>query len=120
MPTEQAAVPEGTGRSRLLLRSGDQELAVDSARTTFTIGRDSANDLPVSSRKASRQHARIEWRRDKFVLFDHSTNGTYVTIEGEPEVLIKHESFVLRGRGLLSIGQSAAERARASIEFECR
>jgi hypothetical protein len=118
--TEQAAVPEGVGKARLLLRSGGQELAVDSARATFTIGRDIANDLPLSSRKASRQHARIEWRRDKFVLFDHSTNGTYVTIEGEPEVLVKHESFVLRGRGLLSIGESAAERARASIEFECR
>ena len=84
------------------------------------IGRDMANDLPLSSRKASRQHARIEWRRDKFVLFDHSTNGTYVTIEGEPEVLVKHESFVLRGRGVLSIGESAADSARTAIGFECR
>jgi hypothetical protein len=118
--TEQAAVPERAGKSRLLLKCGNQELAVDSARATFTIGRDMANDLPLSSRKASRQHARIEWRRDKFVLFDHSTNGTYVTIEGEPEVLVKHESFVLRGRGVLSIGESAADSARAAIGFECR
>lgn len=117
--TEQAAVPEGASRLRLLLRSGEQNLTLDSTRTTFTIGRDVANDLAISSRKASRQHARIEWRRDKFVLFDHSTNGTYVTVEGEPEVLVKHESFVLRGRGVLCIGESAAESRRACIGFEC-
>ena len=118
--TEQATVPEGAGKSRVCLRSDGRELVIDSARTTFTIGRDAANDLPLASRKASRQHARIEWRRDKFVLFDHSTNGTYVTVEGEQEVLVKHESFLLRGRGLLSIGEPAAARGRGTIEYECR
>ena len=105
---------------RLLLSWQGREIVVDSARTTFTIGRDEANDLPIASRKASRQHARIEWRRDKFVLFDHSTNGTYVSIDGEPEVLIKHESFVLRGSGVLSVGESAADRAQGLLRFDCR
>ena len=118
--TEQATVPEGAGKSRMVLRNDGREVVIDSARTTFTIGRDAVNDLPLSSRKASRQHARIEWRRDKFVLFDHSTNGTYVTVEGEQEVLVKHESFLLRGRGLLSIGEPAATRGRGTIEYECR
>jgi hypothetical protein len=118
--TEQAAVLEGGGKACMLLRNDGHEVAIDSARSTFTIGRDAVNDLPVASRKASRQHARIEWRRDKFVLFDHSTNGTYVAVEGEPEVLVKHESFVLRGHGKLSIGEPAAVRGRGIIEFECR
>jgi class 3 adenylate cyclase len=118
--TEQATVLEGGGRARMLLRIDATEVALDSARSTFTIGRDAANDLPLTSRKASRQHARIEWRRDKFVLFDHSTNGTYVSIDGEPEVMVKHESFVLRSRGKLSIGEPAAQRGRGMIEFECR
>ena len=49
----------------------------------FTFGRDAANDMVIADKMASRQHARIERRRDKFVLIDHSTNGTYCTIEGE-------------------------------------
>ena len=117
--TEQATLLEGAGKARMMLRTDGREVLVDSARSTFTIGRDAANDLPVVSRKASRQHARIEWRRDKFVLFDHSTNGTYVIVEGEPELLVKHESFVLRGCGKLSIGEPAAVRGRGIVEFEC-
>jgi class 3 adenylate cyclase len=118
--TEQATLLEGTGKARMLLRTDVQELTLDSTRTAFTIGRDAANDLPVTSRKASRQHARIEWRRDKFILFDHSTNGTYVEVEGEPEVLVKHESFVLRGRGKVSVGEPVRVCGRGMIEFECR
>jgi class 3 adenylate cyclase len=119
--TEQATLLERAAKSHLCLRADGRELVLDSARATFTIGRDEANDLPLASRKASRQHARIEARRDQFVLFDHSTNGTYVTVEGEPEVLVKHESFLLRGSGLLSIGEpAAAARGRGRIEYECR
>jgi adenylate cyclase len=118
--TEQGALIERTRTARMLLTVEGQEIGIDSARASFTIGRDASNDLPIASRRASRQHARIEWRRDKFVLFDHSTNGTYVTLEGEDEVMVKHESFLLRGRGLLSIGQSAKPGARGVIEFECR
>ena len=35
---------------------------------------------------ASRMHAHIERRRDRFVLVDHSSNGTFLTIDGEPEI----------------------------------
>ncbi len=118
--TEQVTLPERAGKARMTLRIDAREVVVDSGRSTFTIGREAVNDLAVASRKASRQHARIEWRRDKFILFDHSTNGTYVVVDGEPEVMVKHESFVLRGHGKLSIGESAAARGRGVIEFECR
>jgi predicted component of type VI protein secretion system len=43
-------------------------------------------------RKASRLHARIERRRDKFVIVDVSSNGTYCTMDGEPEILLRRES----------------------------
>jgi len=118
--TEQGALIERTRSARMLLTVDDREIGIDSARASFTIGRDASNDLPIASRKASRQHARIEWRRDKFVLFDHSTNGTYVTLEGEGEVMVKHESFLLRGRGTLSIGETAKAGGRGVIGFECR
>ena len=45
---------------------------------------------------------------DKFVLKDHSTNGTYVTLEGDSELLLRREELVLRKNGWISFGQSRA------------
>jgi class 3 adenylate cyclase len=116
--TEQSTLLERTKTAQLRLRVSGREIVVDNKRPAFTLGRDASNDLAMHSRKASRIHARIEWRRDKFVLFDHSTNGTYVTIKGEPEVMIKHESFLLRGAGYFCLGESAKQSGRGTIEFE--
>ena len=118
--TEQSAVVARRQAARMRLFFAGREIAIDSARAAFTIGRDATNDLSIASRKASREHARIEWRRDKFVLFDHSTNGTYITLEGAPEVMVKHESYLLRGRGVFSLGE-AAKKSKSSgiIAFEC-
>ena len=62
-------------------------------------------------------HARIERRRDKFVLVDQSTNGTYVTIEGEPEVQLRREELMLRGRGQISFGHAREDTAGEVLEF---
>jgi class 3 adenylate cyclase len=118
--TEQGELLEQRQSACITLFFGGREIPVDSGVSAFTIGRDASSDLCVTSRKASRQHARIEWRRDKFVLFDHSTNGTYVRLEGSPEVLVKHESFLLRGRGIFSLGEAAKPKAQGTIAFECR
>jgi len=117
--TEQATPLERRGDARIVLRCEERELAFDSARGSVTIGRDASNDLPLASRKASRQHARIEWRRDKFMLFDHSTNGTYVRLAGAQPVLVKHESFLLHGHGLLGIGEAPSAGGRGTIAFAC-
>jgi len=119
--TEQSTLLVRRASARITLTVGDREIPIESAHAAFTIGRDATNDLSIASRKASREHARIEWRRDKFVLFDHSTNGTYVTLEGAPEVMVKHESYVLRGRGVMSLGEAAKKsKSQSIIAFECR
>lgn len=118
--TEQGMLLDRGRNAVMVLLFEGREIRIDGSSTSFTVGRDATNDLPVPSSKASRQHARIEWRRDKFVLFDHSTNGTYVTLEGEPEVLVKHESFLLHGKGRLSLGETGQPGASYPIEFECR
>ena len=71
----------GVGRriqtGRLILPGGEEHL-VDSR--ALTIGRSTANDLPLESDDfASVRHARIEPRRDGVWVEDiGSTNGTYV------------------------------------------
>ena len=90
----------------LKLRHGGQELELSDKRASLSIGRDPQNDLVIGDRKASRMHARIERRRDKFVLIDHSSNGTYVTMENEPEIALRREEIVLRGHGHVSFGHA--------------
>jgi adenylate cyclase len=92
--------------AQLALRHGDRQIDLSEAAPTLSIGRDLQNDVVIADRKASRLHARIERRRDKFVIIDHSSNGTYVTVQGEAEVVLRREELVLRGRGQVSFGHA--------------
>src|SRR6185437_9024560 len=64
--------------ARLRLRWLDQEVVVDEHHPSVTIGRAEDNDLVVKGNLISRLHARIELSRNKLVLIDQSTNGTFV------------------------------------------
>jgi class 3 adenylate cyclase len=114
MSTRQVAPP-----ARLKLWHGSREIELDQNSRALSIGRDLQNDLVIADRKASRMHARIERRRDKFVLIDQSTNGTYHTMQGEPEILLRREELVLRGRGSLSFGHAYTDDPAEFIGFSC-
>ena len=58
------------------------------------------------------------YRLGKFVLGDHSANGTYVTFENEPEIVLRREEVVLRNRGSIAFGQSR-QTATEVAEFSC-
>jgi class 3 adenylate cyclase len=103
--------------SRLELMHGARAIELGGAVMSVAIGRDAQNDVVVADRLASRTHARIERRRDKFVLVDQSSNGTFVTIEGEPEVQLRREELMLRGRGRISFGHSYAADPAETVAF---
>jgi predicted component of type VI protein secretion system len=84
------------------------------------LGRDPGSDLVISDAKASRHHARIEKRRDKFFISDQSTNGTYVTFAGEQEIVLRREEVTLRGSGSILFGRSRADPSGDSVEFAVR
>src|SRR5258708_2910417 len=86
------------------LRHGGKEMILGPGRELLKLGRENSCDIVIADRKASREHARIERRRDKFVLVDVSSNGTFVTFQGEPEMAVKREEVLLRGRGSISFG----------------
>ena len=86
---------------------------------SLTIGRDPDCDLCVDLRFASRRHCTIERRGHKVYLRDHSTNGTFVALEGEREARIRGEEIVLHGRGWLSLGLSRLI-AEECLQFRCR
>jgi adenylate cyclase len=93
----------------LRLERGELALVLDLDHPGVTMGRDPQCAILIADRQASRQHARVERRRDKFFLVDQSTNGTFITFDGEPELMLLREEVMLRGRGRISFGHSAAD-----------
>jgi adenylate cyclase len=93
-------------------------LMVSPERRSVVIGRDATADLVVPDRMASRAHCEIEQRQDTFVLADRSANGTYLSIDGEGEVVLRREEAMLRGHGFITLGQSRST-ATEFVEFFC-
>jgi hypothetical protein len=77
-PTPPSEIPEG-GRI-LILGPDDRSTVVPlGARDSWTIGRREGNDVVLPETMASRQHAQISRRGEKFYVTDlNSTNGTYL------------------------------------------
>jgi predicted component of type VI protein secretion system len=82
-------------------------------------GRDQSNDVVIADKMASRVHGRIERRRDRFYYVDMSTNGTYVTNEGDEEIVLRRDQLMLRGRGRISFGHSAGDAEGEVVTFAC-
>jgi len=100
-----------------VLHHDGEEKVLDATQGSFSLGRDAASDIIINDRRASRTHARIERRRDKFVLIDQSTNGTYVTFVGEAEFALKREEVILRSKGRISFGHAFDENSEV-VEFK--
>ena len=102
----------------LRLRYRGAERALRRNPDSLTLGRDLGAGMVISDNMASRMHCTIERRQDKYVLADHSSNGTYVTVEGEAEVVLRREEHVLRKHGWIAFGQSRAN-ATEVLEYFC-
>lgn len=97
-----------------------REFIINAGRPSAIIGRGEQADILIQDRLASRIHARIERRRDKFVFVDQSSNGSYITINGEKESQLRHEEFVLHGSGSISLGHPYVKDPGEAIAFCCR
>ena len=104
--------------AKLKLLVQGSEVVLSAERPAVALGRDASADLVIKERMASRAHGKIERRLDKFVLTDHSANGTFITIEGDKEIVLRREEFTLRGHGWIAFGQSRAT-ATDVVEFFC-
>jgi class 3 adenylate cyclase len=101
----------------LELRGADGSIKMDAHSEPLTMGRDPGCGLVIRDARASRVHARIERQRDKFILFDQSTNGTYLKIGDEDNVVLRHESMPLHGSGRIGFGHTAEEAGADALEF---
>jgi len=106
----------GAGRLRLCFRG--VEIMLDESQAVTRIGRLPESNITVRSTCCSREHGRIERRLDRFVFADKSTNGTFVTFDKQPEMLVHHKEIVLFGRGMLSFGAPASAKGAEIIRFQ--
>ena len=104
----------------LRLQYGPTELVLDKSNASIVLGRDAGCEVAIADRMASRHHARIERRRDKYFLIDQSTNGTYVVFAGEAEIALRREEVMLRGTGRIAFGRSVSESSEGTVEFWLR
>lgn len=99
---------------RLKVMHAGRTLCVGPDLPVALVGRDRANQVVIAHRTASRLHGRFEQRRGQFFYVDLSTNGTYVSLAGQAEILLRREQVLLGGQGLLAIGHPSRD-ARAEI-----
>ena len=118
MTTADFMQPLATFELQLVHVSGPVVLGPTDA--PVALGRDPRCKIVLKDRKASRVHARIERRRDKYFLIDQSTNGTFVTFAGEAEIVLRREEMMLRGSGRLAFGHSAEQAGAETVQFILR
>ena len=107
---QQGVRPQGWSAMAVLrLTWGEQLLACSREHPTIVVGRDDDCDLIVDNRAASRRHCTIEYCQGDFVVRDHSSNGTYVTVKQGSEILLKGDKLSLPEEGALAIGRPRAK-----------
>jgi len=107
-------------KAKLELQFDDQVLELDENRPSITLGRQIHNDLVVNDGRVSRTHARIEYRRGKFILIDQSSNGTSVLIQGKKSVSLKRDETQLLGNGIISLGREAKPETPKIIQYSIK
>ena len=81
------------------------------------MGRSKACDLPINEQLASRQHVKIELRRDKFFVIDQSTNGTHIKIDDGEESFLRREEMPINANGKISLGKSFKDGSSEIVTF---
>ncbi len=104
--------------AHLILTFGALRVEIGDKRPAATIGRDERNDFVVGESTVSRQHARIEHRRGRFLLIDQSANGTFVVPDAGVDGFVHRDSVELAGNGLLGLGAPPSSASRAVIRYE--
>ena len=91
------------GRMKITFRGKSVEMGKD--LPLVHLGRAEQNELQVVRPFVSKRHATIELQDDKYVLTDHSVNGTYLNMDDKKNFHLHTASIALGGRGIMSLGR---------------
>ena len=101
----------------LQVKYGENTITLDQSRSALVMGRSQACDLPINEKLASRQHVRIELRRNKFFIIDQSTNGTHIKMDNTDDAFLRREEMPISANGEISLGKSFAEGPTEVVSF---
>lgn len=104
---------------RVRVRFQGGEIVLDETRTAITIGRAEENDIVIKGNLISRLHAKIELNRNKILLIDQSTNGTFVTTKEGEEAFVRRDSMQLKGEGLIGFGRVPEQNSSLTVKYSC-
>jgi len=88
------------------VRFGDQVARLAPDKTKVRLGRGTTNDVVVTDRAVSREHAEVVHRRGRCYLVDRSTNGTYLRPGRRKPHHVHREELLLEGEGTFSLGRA--------------
>ncbi len=95
----------------------DKVLYVNSDNPSISLGRDEGNDIALTVRTASRNHAEVVMRGKQFFLVDHSGNGTFVYDEQGEEGFVNQGEAELAGSGAICAGCPQEEAGCEALLF---
>ena len=104
-------------QTSLELTYNDNTYTVDQDSPSTTIGRQVHNEIVVNDYHVSRTHARIEYRRGKFILIDQSTNGTFALMQGKRNLILRREEGQLHGSGVIALGREVEDDLPHAIHY---
>jgi adenylate cyclase len=84
---------------------GGASWTVDMEHPVLTMGRSSAVRRGSWTTRASRLHAKIEFGKERFILRDVSTNGTYVQLEDGGARQVRRDELDLTSNGVVMLGR---------------
>ncbi len=108
-----------TAHLHLLITYRELQIQVNVSRPAIIIGRSSQCDLVVNHARASRLHARVEYRDGNFVLVDQSGNGTFVRFSDGDKVKVHQNTLPIRGAGDIGLGDPEYALSDDAVRFVC-
>ena len=115
-----ATITELQKQFRIRLRYLGAELVLDPReRSAATLGRGQENDLVIKGNLVSRLHARIEAGKNRFMLVDQSTNGTFVQSQNGDDAFVRRDAIPLKGQGVIGLGRVPEPQSYHTVEFFC-
>ncbi|SMN11054.1 Adenylate cyclase [uncultured Candidatus Thioglobus sp.] len=106
-----------TPKAILRVTYNGKSVEIDKNQPSLVMGRSQNCDLMINEKLASRQHVRIELRRDKFFIVDQSTNGTHIMLGDNPEEFLRREESPINSDGRISLGKKFSENPEQVVDF---
>jgi class 3 adenylate cyclase len=115
-----ATITEQHRTFRIRLTYLGEELVLDDReRASATLGRGQENDLVIKGNLVSRLHARIEAGKNRFMLIDESTNGSFVQGQNGDDAFVRRDAIPLKGKGVIGLGRVPEPQSYHTVEFSC-